>query len=105
MKTSAIALCFFILMTGCYSEKAILKNGQAYQSQQDYKHLNKVVKSVRLGADASYIKKVLGEPIDMGFDYRYLIDSIGPGGCIVGAVFHLDDRGKVDQKWIGEICE
>lgn len=105
MKTVAISLCLFILMSGCYSEKAILKNGQAYQSQQEYRHLNKVVKSVRIGADTSFLKKVLGEPIDMGFDYRYLIDSTGLGGCVIGAVFHIDERGKIDQKWIGEICE
>jgi hypothetical protein len=105
MKTLNFAIICCILLTGCQSEKAILKNGQAYQLQQEYRHLNKVVKAVRIGADTSFIKKVLGEPIDMGFDYRYLIDSMGPGGCVIGAVFHIDDKGKIDQKWIGEICE
>lgn len=101
--TCVLITCF--LMAGCSSEKAILKNGQAYQLNQDYRALNKVMKSVRIGTDTSFIKKSLGEPIDMGFDYRYLVDSTGPGGCVIGAVFHIDDHGKIDQKWIGEICE
>ena len=29
-------------------------------------------------ADTSFVKNILGVPIDMGFDYRYLIDSVGP---------------------------
>ena len=41
----------------------------------------------------------------MGFDYRYLIDSVGPKGCVMGAVFHIDENGKIDQKWLDEICE
>jgi hypothetical protein len=41
----------------------------------------------------------------MGFDLRYLLDSVGPNDCVVGAVFHYDDQGRIDQKWIGEICE
>ncbi len=55
--------------------------------------------------DTSYVKAILGEPIDMGFDYKYLIDSTGPKGCAVGAVFHINENGNIDQKWIDEICE
>ena len=81
------------------------KLGQHYQQNQDYQSLNKVVNQIELGADTAYIKNILGEPIDMGFDYRYLLDSVGPNGCVIGAVFHIDETRKIDQKWIDEICE
>lgn len=58
-----------------------------------------------LDVDTMYVKNILGEPIDMGFDYRYLVDSIGRNGCIIGAVFHINEFGKIDQEWIDEICE
>jgi hypothetical protein len=57
------------------------------------------------GSDTARVKDILGEPIDMGFDYRYTLDSVGPTGCVVGAVFHIDEQGKIDQKWLDEICE
>lgn len=60
---------------------------------------------MKLEVDTSYVKSILGEPIDMGFDYRYTVDSIGPNGCTVGAVFHIGEDGRIDQKWIDEICE
>ena len=41
----------------------------------------------------------------MGFDYRYLVDSTGENGCVIGAVFHIGEEGKIDQKWVDEICE
>lgn len=83
----------------------IYKYGQHYQNYQDHESLSKVVELLELGADSSKVRKILGEPIDMGFDYRYLLDSVGPQGCVVGAVFHIDEKGKIDQKWIDEICE
>jgi hypothetical protein len=79
--------------------------GQHYQKHNDYKSLSKVVELMKLEVDTTYVKSILGQPIDMGFDYRYLIDSTGPNGCVVGAVFHIGDGGKIDQKWIDEICE
>ena len=60
---------------------------------------------MKLDVDTAYVKKILGKPIDMGFDYRYLIDSTGVKGCPIGAVFHISETGKIDQKWIDEICE
>ena len=49
---------------------------------------------------------MLGEPVDMEHNYRYLLDAIGPNGCVIGAVFHISYKnGKIDHKWIGEICE
>ncbi|UZR98097.1 hypothetical protein [Chondrinema litorale] len=79
--------------------------GQHFQQHQDYNSLSKVLDLIGKTPDTSYVKKILGQPIEMGFDYRYLLDSTGPNGCVVGAVFHIDDIGKIDQKWIGEICE
>ncbi|HMQ46982.1 MAG TPA: hypothetical protein PKA00_08065 [Saprospiraceae bacterium] len=92
------------LLVGCQATK-IQNHGQHYQQHKDYDSLNKVVQLISLGADTSYVRQILGSPIDMGFDFRYLIDSIGPNGCVIGAVFHIDDQGKIDQKWIDEICE
>ena len=81
------------------------KFGRFYQESQSYQHLQKVVDLMPPNADTSYVRQILGQPIDMGFDYRYLVDSVGPNGCVIGAVFHIDDRGQIDQQWIGEICE
>ena len=84
---------------------ALQKHGQHYQQHQDYKSLKKAVELLPLGKDTAYVRSILGDPIDMGFDFRYLIDSVGPRGCAFGAVFHIQEGGKVDDKWIGEICE
>ena len=90
-------------MTACLSE--LEKLGQHYQQNQDYKSLTKAVDLIELGADTAFIRSILGDPIDMGFDFRYLVDSAGPNGCVIGAVFHIDENGQIDQKWIDEICE
>jgi hypothetical protein len=87
------------------SQNNIKKFGQHYQKNKDYLNLKKVVDLMPLGTDRSEVKRILGDPIDMGFDFRYLLDSTGPNGCKVGAVFHINNKGKIDQKWIYEICE
>lgn len=92
------------LLAACQATK-IQNQGLHYQQYKDYDSLNKVVQLISLGADTAYVRQILGPPIDMGFDFRYLIDSLGPNGCVIGAVFHIDDQGKIDQKWIDEICE
>ncbi len=79
--------------------------GQHYQKHNDFESLKKVVELVSLEVDKEYVKSILGEPIDMGFDYRYLVDSTGVKGCAFGAVFHINEAGKIDQKWVDEICE
>ena len=94
-----------VLICSCASMTSIEKYGKHYKKHQDYESLSKVVELVQIGQDASYVKRLLGKPIDMGFDYRYLIDSTGTKGCVIGAVFHIDEAGKIDQKWIDEICE
>lgn len=80
-------------------------HGQHYREHQDYPSLSRVVELIELGTDTASVRQLLGAPIDMGFDFRYTVDSVGPNGCVIGAVFHIDDAGKIDQKWIDEICE
>ena len=92
-------------LIACHIPAALEKHGQHYQKNKDFHSLSKVVELVQLQVDTSVIRDLLGVPIDMGFDFRYLIDSIGPNGCVIGAVFHIDEWGKIDQKWIDEICE
>lgn len=101
-------LCSFLVLLfyfGCKPTSEIVSHGQHYQKYTDYASLAKVVDLMQLQVDTTYVKSILGEPIDMGFDYRYLVDSVGPNGCVIGAVFHIDGQGKIDQKWIDEICE
>lgn len=100
-------LCLFLLIMlfSCKMGKEVERRGKHYQAHQDYTSLSRALDLIALGSDTSFVKKILGEPIDMGFDYRYLIDSTGPEGCVIGAVFHIDETGKIDQKWLDEICE
>lgn len=102
-----ISLLFILLLlaSSCHSTKSIKYYDKHYQSNKDYSSLSKVVELMDLTVDTSYVKSILGEPIDMGFDYRYLVDSIGSNNCLIGAVFHIDENGQIDQKWIDEICE
>ncbi|MEL6253815.1 MAG: hypothetical protein AAFR87_17535 [Bacteroidota bacterium] len=93
------------LIFACKEINPLIATGKSYQEKQDYTTLKMVMDGLDTGIDKSRLHELLGEPIDMGFDYRYLLDSVGPEGCVVGAVFHLDSEGKVDDKWIGEICE
>jgi len=57
------------------------------------------------GVDTSYVKSILGEAINMGFEYRYTVDSTSPNGCSVGAVFYFGSHSKIDTSWVGDICE
>jgi hypothetical protein len=105
MKKISKYIFVIFLFFGCKTETEIEKYGKKFQLNHDFKSLSKVVELIKLDADTQYVKKILGEPIDMGFDYRYLVDSVGPNGCAIGAVFHVNKDGKIDQKWIDEICE
>lgn len=106
MKSRGWFCVLLMLPFWCCSSGSSLRNyGQAFQKHRDYHSLKRVVDAMELGTDTIQVKAILGEPIDMGFDYRYLIDSVGPNGCVIGAVFHISAAGKIDQKWIDEICE
>lgn len=104
-KQSLITLLLSLLLLACSNYYKIEDYGQHYQQHQDYESLKKVLDLMPLGSDTSYVKIILGEPIDMGFDYRYLLDSTGPNNCVIGAVFHINEAGRIDQKWLDEICE
>ena len=104
-KSFTFLFVILLIIGGCSSAKKLQKFGKRYQKHQDYESLARVVELIELDSDTAYVKKILGEPIDMGFDYRYLVDSIGEKGCVIGAVFHINEYGKIDQKWIDEICE
>ena len=71
------AIILILFISSCQSISELEKLGQHYQDHNDYKSLEKVVALIDLDADTLFVKNILGEPIDMGFDYRYLIDSVG----------------------------
>ncbi|SHG73428.1 hypothetical protein SAMN05443549_10672 [Flavobacterium fluvii] len=98
-------LYLFILVCGCAPKTEIAKYGQHYQKFNDYKSLAEAVKLMPTDISTSEVKKILGDPIDNGFDYRYLVDSTGVNNCPVGAVFNIDQKGKITNRWIDEICE
>jgi hypothetical protein len=104
-KTIKIIAACALLLAGCKQVSEIETHGKHYQAHNDHYSLNKVVELMPADADTGFVKTILGEPIDMGFDYRYLVDSTGTNGCAVGAVFHIDENGIIDQKWLDEICE
>lgn len=106
MKKIFLFFSVSIFLLGCSSKYTQLKQyGKHYQKYKDYESLSQAVEQIPLGVKKSFVRKYLGEPIDNGFDYRYLIDSTGLNGCTIGAVFHITEKDKIDQKWVDEICE
>ena len=93
------------LLAGCESNNELQQVGLHYRQHQDYSSLRKVVELLPDQTDSLEVKKLLGTPNDMGFEYRYTIDSTGVNGCTIGAIFQINDKGKVSKKWIDEICE
>ena len=105
MKKIFKSLIIIVLFAGCGQKNNLWQYGKHYQKHQDFKSLQKVVGLLPENIDTAEVKKILGEPISMGFDFRYTVDSTGVNGCAVGAVFHIDEKGKISNKWTGEICE
>ncbi|MBK8965753.1 MAG: hypothetical protein R3D58_00500 [Saprospiraceae bacterium] len=103
-RSTLLALFTALLLTSCATHR-LEKYGAHYRQHQDRESLQKVVDLLPIGADTARVKQLLGEPIDFGFDYRYLVNATGSNGCPVGAVFHIGELGKIDQQWLGEICE
>lgn len=95
----------FALIYSCTPKSEMEKYGRHYQKHNDYKSLVEAVKLMPANITPNEVKGILGEPIDNGFDYRYLVDSIGVNNCTIGAVFNIDQEGKITNKWIDEICE
>jgi len=98
-------LLLLCLILACNNQHNIQQLGKDYQHNNTYANLKKVVDKMPLQVDTTYIKNILGEPINMGFDYRYTTDSIGPDSCTIGAVFHIDEKGKIDNVMLDQICE
>lgn len=93
------------IIASCRSEKDMMKWGNHYQKYNDYNSLNKALQLMPTHITTAQVKVILGEPIDNGFDYRYMVDSTGVNHCPVGAVFNIDSAGKITHWWIDEICE
>lgn len=96
---AALLLC----LVSCQSD--LEKHGKLYQKNRNIESLEKAMSLLQTETDTATITKILGSPIDMGFDFRYLTEKNGENGCVIGAVFHIDEMGKVDDRWVGEICE
>ena len=103
MRNLVCAAFLLISLLACQSE--VEKYGQLYQQKGDLANLEKALSFLQTETDTAVIKSILGEPIDMGFDYRYLTEQVGENKCVIGAVFHIDENGQIDDRWIGEICE
>jgi hypothetical protein len=98
MKTALFVVLAIIMIS------PIEKYGKHYKRYHDFESLSKVVELMGPEADTNYVKKILGVPIDMGFEYRYLTDSISENKCPVGAAFHLN-KGKISNKFMTPFCE
>jgi hypothetical protein len=105
MKINLKFIIIVALLTSCAPKNAIFEYGQHYQKNKDFKSLVKAVDLMPKDITTQQVKRILGEPIDNGFDYRYLVDSTGVNNCSVGAVFNIDNQGKITNRWIDEICE
>ena len=105
MKKHINCLFLLALFSGCAPKEDVVKYGQHYKKHQDFKSLVKAVELMPTAITTSQVKRILGEPIDNGFDYRFLTDSISPNKCPVGAVFNIDLQGKIIHRWVDEICE
>jgi len=95
------ALLLFLLLS-CSPK---LSPSAHYQKYGDITSLQAAFKQIPMQADTLILKRILGEPVDFGFDYRYYSDSIGPKGCPVAAVFWINELGEVTGREIFEVCE
>jgi hypothetical protein len=95
------AILLFCMSISCQDISVV---GKHYQQYNDFKSLDKILGKIDIGLDTSSLKTLLGEPVDFGFDWRYLSDSIGENGCPLGAVFTIS-KGVVINKDMIEICE
>lgn len=104
MKKIIYSVLVLIVIIGCKPESELYVYGKKYQQKNDYQSLKMALELMPADIKPKEVKKILGDPIDSGFDYRYTTDSISPNHCVVGAVFNLDN-GEITQKWLGDICE
>ncbi len=100
-----VAFILLIHQKEATAQSEIEYNAEKYKQEKEVKYLEKVVALLPADVDTSYVKALLGEPINMDFDYRYITEERGKNGCIIGAVLHYNANGKIEEKWVGEICE
>jgi len=105
MKKYIHYLFVLALFTGCAPKSEIVKYGKQYQKNKDFKSLVNAIDLMPKDITTHQVKKILGEPIDNGFDYRYLVDATGVNNCTIGAVFTIDLQRKITGRWADEICE
>ena len=105
MKKQIKYVFVLVLLSSCAPQEAVLVYGKQYQKHNDCKSLVKAVELMPSAITTKQVKEILGGPIDNGFDYRYLTDSISPNKCAVGAVFNIDTKGIITHRWVAEICE
>lgn len=105
MKKIIILFILLGFFYGCKQSSKLEQYGLHYQKYKDYKSLESAMYLFPKVVETGQVKKILGEPIDNGFDYRYLVDSLGENNCPVGAVFNIDAKGSITNRWLGEICE
>ena len=99
---SIVFVLFFCL--SCASK--IKKIANQFNEKNDYSSLQQFVELLPLESDTTILVDLLGMPtVKTSFDYRYIIDSVSDNRCPIGGVFHFNNKGKIDQKWVGEICE
>lgn len=103
MRKFFLILSFVLLIGACGNEAK--KLGNHFQEYRDLESLKKATEMIAVGSDTSYVKKILGTPVNFGFDFRYFSDSVGKNGYNIGAVFGINEQGKVSWKDILEICE
>ncbi|MDG1279293.1 MAG: hypothetical protein P8O16_18585 [Algoriphagus sp.] len=104
MKIRCLIL-ILIILDSCAANSELYLSGKHYQKKHDYQSLKKVLDLMPKYIETKQVKRILGRPIDNGFDYRYLSDSISSNQCPVGLVFNINNDGKITHRWLDEICE
>jgi hypothetical protein len=105
MKKQIKYVIVLVLLSSCAPKEAVFVYGKQYQKHNDFKSLVKAVELMPSAITTKQVKAILGDPIDNGFDYWYLVDSTGVNNCTIGAVFNIDLQGKITHRWVDEICE
>lgn len=80
------------------------KYGKHYRRHHDFESLQQAVDLIEPGTDTTAVKALLGPPVDMGFEYRYLTDSVDENNCPVGAAFRFTD-GRLTDRFVVPFCE
>lgn len=107
IQPSRTAIASFVILMALLlgSCSPLRQAARSYRLQQDPKSLKEFLALTPEEIDTAFVRRHLGEPIDMGFDYRYLTAELSEEGCAMGAVFHISEDGTIGDRWYGAICE